>query len=283
VDPGGWDSHSEGMLITFRRFPAGVDSYSEIERDDGPVFRMAEFTRGGTRLPHDLRHLVVELELGVTDGIWGTVADGGIYTSMHFAGGRRPPHDAARKSDALMKARDQRLGRAELFANIAESIAALDSPTDVQVRDIIRRHLAGVPLSEPGQDPARVVELPPPAALVAAAVAMRAAAEKWAALPVGAELFYEWTARQTPVRTRGRRAAGPGDHARAVPPRGREGLREGRGPPRPAPSDPMIRANDRKTPRQQAEHSPTGYGPYTSLGAHCPPPPPRLPAATASK
>ena len=195
----GWDSHIEGMRITFRRLPGGVDSYSEIERDDGAVFRMAEFTRGGARLPHDLRHLIVELELGVTDGIWGTIADGGIYTSMRFAGGRRLPHDAARKSDALKKARHHRIGRAELFANLAESIAALDCPTDAQVSELIQRHLAAVPLSEPGQDPARVVELPPPAALVAAAVALRAAADKWAALPVGAELFYKWMPRQTPA------------------------------------------------------------------------------------
>jgi hypothetical protein len=202
VDPGGRDSHSDSMRITFRRFPSGVDSYSEIERDDRAVFRMAEFTRGGARLPHDLRHLVVELELGVTDGIWGTIADGGIYTSMRFAGGHRLRHDAARKSDALKKARHHRIGRAELFANIAESIAALESPTDAQVREIIRRHLAVVPLSEPGQDPARVVELPPPSALVAAAVAVRTAAEQWAALPVGAELSYEWTPRQSPAAAR---------------------------------------------------------------------------------
>ena len=190
------------MRITFRRFPAGVDSYSEIERDDQAVFRMAEFTRGGARLPHDLRHLIVELELSVTDGIWGTIADGGIYTSMRLTGGRRLPHDAARKSVALKKARQHRIGRAELFANLAESIAALDSPTDAQVSEIVQRHLAAVPLSEPGQDPARVVGLPPPAALVAAAVALRAAAEKWAALPVGAELCYEWTPRQSPAQTR---------------------------------------------------------------------------------
>jgi hypothetical protein len=190
------------MRITFRRFPGGVDSYSEIERDDGAVFRMAEFTRGGARLPHDLRHLIVELELGVTDGLWGTIADGGIYTSMRFVGGRRLPHDAARKSDALKKARHHRIGRAELFANLAESIAALDSPTDAQVREVVQRHLAGVPLSEPGQDPARVVELPHPAALVAAAVAVRAAAGQWAALPVGAELSYEWTPHRSPAQTR---------------------------------------------------------------------------------
>jgi hypothetical protein len=122
-----------------------------------------------------------------------------MYTSMRFAGGHRLPHDAARKSDALKKARHHRIGRAELFANLAESIAALDSPTDAQVREIIRRHLAVVPLSEPGQDPARVVELPPPAALVATAVALRAAAKQWAALPVGAELSYEWAPRQSPA------------------------------------------------------------------------------------
>lgn len=170
---------------------------------------MAEFTRGGARLPHDLRHLIVELELGVTDGIWGTIADGGIYTSMRFAGGHRLPHDAARKSDALKKARHHRIGRAELFANLVESIAALDSPRDAQVGEIIRRHLAVVPLSEPGQDPARVVELPPPGALVGTAVALRAAAENWAALPAGAELCYEWTPRQSPAAARQARATVP--------------------------------------------------------------------------
>jgi hypothetical protein len=213
------------MRITFRRFPGGVDSYSEIERDDGAVFRMAEFSRGGARLPHDLRHLIVELELGVTDGIWGTIADGGMYTSMRFTGGHRPPHDAARKSDALTKARHHRIGRAELLANLAESIEALDFPTDAQVRDIIRRHLSVVPLSEPGQDPARVVELPPPAALAAAAIALRAAAEKWAALPVGAELCYEWTPRQSLAAARQARATVP---ARPRREGGKAGDRRGR-------------------------------------------------------
>jgi len=205
------------MRITFPRFPGGVDSYSRIERDDGAVFRMAEFTRGGARLPHDLRHLIVELELRVTDGIWGTIADGGIYTSMRFAGGHRLPHDAARKSDALKKARRHRIGRAELFANLTESIAALESPTDEQVREIVRRHLAVVPLSEPGQDPARVVELPPPAALLQAAVALRAAEQKWAALPIGAELSYEWTPRRSAARRRAARRAPEPARLRATP------------------------------------------------------------------
>jgi hypothetical protein len=218
------------MRITFRRFPSGVDSYSEIERDDGAVFRMVEFSRGGARLPHDLRHLVVELELGVTDGIWGTIADGGMYTSMRFAGGRRLPHDAARKSDALTKARHHRLGRAELLANIAESIAALDSPTDAQVREIIRRHLAVVPLSEPGQDPAR--RRTPAPGRPRRGGGRRARGRGEVGRPAGRRrALLRVDAPPVPRR----RAAGPGDSARAAPPRGREGLREGRGPPRPAP------------------------------------------------
>jgi hypothetical protein len=52
------------MRITFRRFPAHASAYSVIERDDGLVYQMTEFTKGGTKLPHDLRHFVVERELG---------------------------------------------------------------------------------------------------------------------------------------------------------------------------------------------------------------------------
>jgi hypothetical protein len=61
---------------------------------------------------------------------------------MRLTGGRRLPHDAARKSGAPKKARHHRIGRAELFANLTESIAALDSPTDAQVSEIVltRQH-----------------------------------------------------------------------------------------------------------------------------------------------
>ena len=74
------------MRITFRRFPGHSSAYSVIERDDGVVYRMQEFTRPGTGLPHDLRHFVVERELGVADGIWGGIAAGMVYTSMEHVG-----------------------------------------------------------------------------------------------------------------------------------------------------------------------------------------------------
>ena len=115
------------MRITFHRFPDHSSAYSVIERDDGVVYRMKEFTRAGIELPHDLRHFVVERELGITNGIWGGITAGMVYTSMDHVRGRRPPHSAER-SDRLMRAQRQPLMRAELLANLVEAIAMLDDP-----------------------------------------------------------------------------------------------------------------------------------------------------------
>ena len=75
------------MRVSFRRFPGHSSAYSVIERDDGVVYRMKEFTRAGTRLPHDLRHFVVERELGIADGIWSAsgVARAGAGQSPRLA------------------------------------------------------------------------------------------------------------------------------------------------------------------------------------------------------
>lgn len=51
-----------------------------VERDDGVVFAMRGAV-GGADLPHDLVHAVVETELGITDGVWGCVADGVTWRS----------------------------------------------------------------------------------------------------------------------------------------------------------------------------------------------------------
>jgi hypothetical protein len=182
------------MRITFRRFPDHSSAYSVIERDDGVVYRMKEFTRAGTELPHDLRHFVVERELGITDGIWGGIAAGMIYTSMDHMRGRRPPHSAER-SDQLMRAQRQPLMRAELLANLVEAIAMLDHPSAEEIARLAKAKLSAVPVAEPGADPAAVVALPSTEALAAAARALQAEASCWARLRPGEELVYQW--RQT--------------------------------------------------------------------------------------
>lgn len=179
------------MRVRFQRFPDHAVAYSVIERDDGVVYRMQEFTRGGSQLPHDLRHFVVERELGITDGIFGCIAAGTVYTSMQHVRGR-VTFASLQRQTALKKAQRERLGRAELFANLVEAIAMLRTPTVPEIQRLTREQLSCVPLSAPGQDPADVMDVPPPEVLGAAASALQVTAARWARLRVGEELVYDW-------------------------------------------------------------------------------------------
>jgi hypothetical protein len=179
------------MRVTFPRLADHQRGYAVVERDDGVVYRMDGFTVMGRDLPHDLRHLIVERELRVTDGIFGAMADGAVWTSMHHLRGRRPPHSADR-SQQLKRAQRSRVMRAELLANLVEAIAVLDDPSPDEIRRIARAKLSVVPVVEPGADPADVIAMPPPAVLAAAASALQVEAARWARLRVGDQLVYEW-------------------------------------------------------------------------------------------
>ena len=179
------------MRVRFPRLADHQRGYAVVERDDGVVYRMDGFTVMGPDLPHDVRHLIVERELRVSDGIFGAIAAGTVWSSMHHLRGRRPPHSADR-SEQLKKAQRDRIRRAELLANLVEAIAALDDPSPGEINQIARVKLSVVPVVEPGADPADVIALPPPAALAAAARALQVEAARWARLRVGDELVYEW-------------------------------------------------------------------------------------------
>jgi len=179
------------MRVRFQRFPDRAAAYSEIERDDGAVYRMWEFTRGGSEMPHDLRHFVVERELGITDGIWGCIAAGTVYKSMEHVRGR-VTFAGRQRETALKKAQRDGVMRAELFANLVEAVAMLQAPSVPEIQRLTRQNLSVVPLYEPGQDPADVVDSPPPEVLGAAASALQVTAARWARLRVGEELVYDW-------------------------------------------------------------------------------------------
>ena len=120
------------MRVTFPRLPDHERGYALVERDDGVVYRLYG-DMAGPRLPHDVRHLVVESELGLTDGIWGGIAAGVVFESMWHVSGRRPPRAAARSKALLRHFRERGL-RAELMAVLVESVAALDGPSPEQIR-----------------------------------------------------------------------------------------------------------------------------------------------------
>lgn len=179
------------MRVTFPRLADHQKGYSVIERDDGVVYRMDGFTIMGPRLPHDLRHLIVERELRVSDGIFGAIAAGTVWTSMEHLRGRRSPHTAD-LSEELKRTQRNRIRHAELLANLVDAVAALDDPADEEIRRLARSKLSVVPLVEPGADPAEVIALPPSGALAAAAKALQVETARWARLRVGDQLVYEW-------------------------------------------------------------------------------------------
>ena len=192
------------MRVTFPRLADHQRGYAVIERDDGVVYRMDGFSVMGPDLPHDVRHLVVERELRVSDGIFGAVAAGTVWSSMHHLRGRRPPH-AADRSEQLKRAQRGRVMRAELLANLVEAVAVLDDPSPDAIRRVAQAKLSVVPVTEPGRDPAEVIAMPPPEALAAAARALQVEAARWARLRVGDELVYEWP-RASPAPVRALRA-----------------------------------------------------------------------------
>ena len=176
------------MRVTFPRLPDHQHAYALVERDDGVVYRLYDGP-AGPRLPHDIMHLVVERELAIRDGIWGGIAAGIVFESMRYVTGRRPPHVTERSRELIADFRTQ-LMRAEVLANLAGCVAALDHPTTDQIRRLAGMKLAVLP------DPA--VDL---AAIAAAASALQVEASRWARLRVGEELSYEWPrTRLAPVR-----------------------------------------------------------------------------------
>jgi hypothetical protein len=188
------------MRVTFPRLADYQRGYAVVERDDGVVYRVDGFSTTGPRLPHDIRHLIVERELRVSDGVWGTIAAGAVYGSMTHLRGRRPPH-AAEASERAQREQRNRVMRAELLANLVEAVAVLDHPSPDEVQRLTRARLSVVPVTEPGADPVQVIAMPPPGALLAAAQVLQVEAARWARLRAGEELVYEWRLAAPALRT----------------------------------------------------------------------------------
>ncbi len=156
------------MRMTFRRMADRRPVETLVERDDGVVFAMRG-AGGGTDLPHDLVHAVVETALPLADGIWGCVADGVVWGSMRHVSGRRPPHSAER-SEQLKRKRHEAVQRAENVADLVGRLARGEQLLPDQVA------ASGLPAERIGT----------------AVDAVRDAARRWAALPVGERWVLEW-------------------------------------------------------------------------------------------
>lgn len=169
------------MRITFPRLPDYEKAYAVIERDDGVVYRLYGGVAGSS-LPHDIRHLVVERSLGTSDGLWGRIAAGAVFLSMRHVSGRRPPHAAMRSTEIKREFRGVGL-RAEMIANLVEQVAALDAPSEAEIRRLAKVVLSVLP---PGDSDVNA------AAIAEAARALQVEAARWARLRPGEKLVYDW-------------------------------------------------------------------------------------------
>lgn len=88
-------------------------------------------------IPHDLAHFVVEKAIEFKTGFWGTIADGAVFPSMIYEGGRRKPR-AAERSMAILKANTRRLVEAEIFVNVFSETIGEGHP---ETSPILRRRL----------------------------------------------------------------------------------------------------------------------------------------------
>lgn len=103
------------MEVEFRRRPDD-GSVAEIHRADGVHLRMRSYDRTN-QVPHDAVHLVGERALGITEGLWGSLAAGAVFDSVEVVAGRLR-HDRHRRSDEVRRRHDAWLRQAEVVVGV---------------------------------------------------------------------------------------------------------------------------------------------------------------------
>lgn len=152
------------MLILFTKLPG--QRHEILVRDRrGPDVRLPARETGPT-LPHDLAHAAVESALGIRDGFWSVMADGGTFEGF-------VPATPGRHRRSGIKT-VQRYGPAAQPAELAVSWA--------------HRVWSGQRTSGRGLGPCPLDE----AQLAIATAALDRAQARWNALQEGETLVWEW-------------------------------------------------------------------------------------------
>jgi len=153
-----------------------------ITRDDGVSYRLQGIAHMFA-IPHDLAHFLVEKAMRLRHGFFGNIADGAVFKSMTYIGGRRKPK-AAERSETLLKKNRAALNDAEalvrIFNDTIEQGHAEDSPV-LQKRLRERLVRAGVEFRTFSADEISDVY-----------AAYKDMLAKWQKLPMGAQLELRW-------------------------------------------------------------------------------------------
>lgn len=156
---------------------------SIIDRDDG-VRYLVDGAGATGHLPHDLVHYIVESELVLSAGFWGSIAEGAVFPSMTWLYGRRRPH-ATDRGVAVIKANGAALAAAEVLASIFAGALEKDFTGDeLALAGEIHRRWTTRPVGG-GAYISRE-------AAVRTCAALRDMAERWRQTPIGESLTVAW-------------------------------------------------------------------------------------------
>jgi hypothetical protein len=103
------------MEVTFARTRQGT-TLATMRRRDGVVVELPGYDKR-FRVPHDLAHFVTERGLGLSGGVFGSIAGGGMFANMWVIEGRPRP-DARARSDRLLERNKPDLGLSEVLAGV---------------------------------------------------------------------------------------------------------------------------------------------------------------------
>ncbi len=146
-----------------------------VTRQDGMRLSVPVFGRLDP-IPHDLAHYVIELELRLEDGFWGSVAAGAIFEGMKILAGRQPPH-ATERSRAVLVAHRQGIVVAEVLV-------------DGVLRAVKGESLDDAPL--PIDSPLVRTRTDLKALIARLRPAMDTMCARWQAIPLGSTLRVVW-------------------------------------------------------------------------------------------
>jgi hypothetical protein len=181
--------------ITFTK--TGARTYEiVVRRDDGVTLRVRTPDKP-LAIPHDMAHYVVERELNMERGFWGSIDAGAVFGTVQIISGRQPPH-AAERSTALIKASYREQAAAELYVAVMQTVAREGKERDWRYvsscLDEVWRPFRWPRPSVNAEDALRVCR------------ALREAEERWAALPVGESIRVTWASARRKAAARPRRA-----------------------------------------------------------------------------
>ena len=158
-------------------------------------------------IPHDMAHLAVEEPLRLHRAFWGSVADGAVFSTMTYLGGRRKP-GAAERSREVLKANHGHISEAELLVSIFNS--ALEQGHGPESPEL-RARLRDEQYTAPGHAPRQFTD----DEIAEVCAAWRRMLALWTELPVGGHLEFTW-AEDSPRRAPRARPDAPRLHARST-------------------------------------------------------------------